>query len=93
MSGKYYFDKHQWKINAVMKRKSSNCVGIYLIRGSCNCIKPQRICYNGLYQNFGQIDHNFHHHVLMTSSVFKGFRIFGSGNKLNSWAHLMQVSV
>ena len=76
-----------------MKRKSSNCVGIYLIRGSCNCVKPQRIYCNGPYQNFGQIDHNFHDHVLMTSSVFKGFRIFGSGNKLNSWAHLMQVSV
>ena len=76
-----------------MKRKSSNCVGIYLIRGSCTCIKPQRIYYNGPYQNFGQIDHNFHDHVLMTSLVFKGFRIFGSGNKLNSWVHLMQVSV
>ena len=32
-SGKYYFDKHQWKINAVMKRKSSNCVGILSDQG------------------------------------------------------------
>ena len=27
-SGKYYSEKHQWEINAVMKRKSSNCIGI-----------------------------------------------------------------
>ena len=59
-------------------------LGFYLIRGSCNCIKPQRIYCNGQYQNSGQIDHNSHDHVLMTSSVSKGFRIFGSGNKLNS---------
>ena len=32
-SGKYYFDKHQWEINAVMKRKSSNCVGILSDQG------------------------------------------------------------
>ena len=68
-------------------------LGFYLIRGSCNCIKPQTIYQNGPYQNFGQTDHNFMIMFLMTSSVSKGFRIFGSGNKLNSWAHLIEVSV
>ena len=41
-SGKYYYDKHQWEINAVIKRKIAVIVlGFYLIRGSCNCIKRQ----------------------------------------------------
>ena len=32
-SNKYYSEKHQWEINAVMKRKSSNCIGILSDQG------------------------------------------------------------